>query len=39
MGLANLGTGNKKEAAEQFKKALKYDSNHQNCRIYLAMTI
>lgn len=39
MGLANLGTGNKKEAAEQFKKALKYDSNHQNCRIYLAMSI
>ena len=39
MGLANLGTGNKKEAAEQFKKALKYDSNHQNCRIYLSMTI
>lgn len=35
MGLANLGFGNKKKAAEQFEKALAYDHNHQNCRIYL----
>lgn len=38
MGLANFGTGNMEEAAAQFKKALKYDFNHQNCYIYLKMT-
>lgn len=38
MGLANLGTGNKKEAKKQFEKALSYDYNHQNCRIYMKMT-
>ena len=37
MGLANVGMGNKEEAAVQFKKALQYDFNHQNCRIYLKM--
>lgn len=37
MGLANLGFGDKKAAAEKFTKALEYDFNHQNCRIYLAM--
>ena len=37
MGLANLGTGNRKEAERQFRKALEYDFNHQNCRIYLEM--
>lgn len=37
MGLAHLGFGEKAEAAAQFKKALEYDYNHQNCRIYLKM--
>lgn len=37
MGLAHLGFGDKEEAAAQFKKALEYDYNHQNCRIYLKM--
>ena len=37
MGLADLGSGNKKEAAAWFKKALEYDFNHQNARIYLEM--
>lgn len=35
MGLSNLGFGKKEEAAVQFKKALEYDFNHQNSRIYL----
>jgi len=38
MGLANLGLGNKGKAGQQFKKALSYDFNHQNCHIYLKMT-
>lgn len=37
MGLASLGTGDKKTAENHFKKALEYDFNHQNCRIYLSM--
>ncbi len=37
MGLADLGMGNKAEAVKQFEKALEYDFNHQNCRIYLEM--
>lgn len=39
MGLANLGTGEKQEAAKHFEKALEYDFNHQNCRIYLKMAL
>lgn len=38
MGLAHLGMGNKEEAEKQFEKALEYDYNHQNCRIYMGMT-
>ena len=38
MGLANLGFENKEEAARMFEKALEYDYNHQNSRIYLKMT-
>ena len=34
MGLANLGMGQKEKAVEEFDKALEYDFNHQNCRIY-----
>ena len=34
MGLSELGFGKKKEAEEAFEKALAYDYNHQNCRIY-----
>ena len=37
MGLARLGLGDKAEAARWFKEALKYDYNHQNCRIYLKL--
>lgn len=37
MGLANMGMGDKEEAKRQFEKALFYDYNHQNCRIYLKM--
>lgn len=37
MGLANMGLGEKEEAVRQFEKALTYDYNHQNCRIYLKM--
>ncbi|MFV0466887.1 MAG: DUF5107 domain-containing protein [Lachnospiraceae bacterium] len=37
MGLANLGLQEKQKAIEQFEKALEYDFNHQNCRIYLNM--
>lgn len=37
MGLANLGMGNKEEAAKQFEKAISYDYNHQNSRIYMEM--
>lgn len=37
MGLANLGLGNNQLAAEKFDKALEYDFNHQNCRIYKAL--
>lgn len=37
MGLARLGLGDKAEAAHWFKEALKYDYNHQNCRIYLKL--
>ena len=37
MGLANVGMGNKDEAEKKKKKALQYDFNHQNCRIYLKM--
>ena len=35
MGLANLGFGEKEEAAKQFARALEFDYNHQNARIYL----
>lgn len=38
MGLANMGIGDKEEAKRQFEKALSYDYNHQNCRIYMKMT-
>ena len=38
MGLAYLGQGDRKNAAKQFEKALTFDFNHQNCRIYLKMT-
>lgn len=34
MGLAYLGMKQKEKAGEQFQKALEYDFNHQNCRIY-----
>ena len=34
MGLAYMGEGQAEKAKEQFDKALKYDYNHQNCRIY-----
>lgn len=34
MGLSYLGTGDRKAAAAQFAKALEYDFNHQDCRIY-----
>lgn len=37
MGLANLGLGNYEISEEQFDKALEYDFNHQNCRIYKEM--
>ena len=37
MGLSNLGFGKKDEAVIQFEKALGYDFNHQNSRIYLKM--
>lgn len=35
MGLADLGFGEKEKAKEEFEKALTYDYNHQNCRIYM----
>lgn len=38
MGLANLGMGEKCKAKEQFEKAIEYDFNHQNARIYIKMT-
>ncbi len=38
MGLSNLGLGEKEKARENFLEALKYDVNHQSCRIYLSMT-
>lgn len=38
MGLANLGLNDRGEAKRQFEKALEYDFNHQNARLYLAMT-
>lgn len=38
MGLANLGMGDKRKAKEQFEKAMEYDFNHQNARIYIKMT-
>lgn len=34
MGLSQLGFGKKKEAKEAFEKALTFDYNHQNCRVY-----
>ena len=34
MGLANLGMGRNEKAVEKFDRALTYDYNHQNCRIY-----
>lgn len=37
MGLASMGFKDYAAAEEKFKKALEYDFNHQNCRIYLAM--
>lgn len=39
MGLANLGFGNTAEAAREFEKALAYDPNHQNCKMYLEMIL
>lgn len=38
MGLASIGLQKKNEASTYFEKALEYDYNHQNCRIYLKMT-
>ena len=37
MGLGKLGLGEKKQAAEYFKKVLKIDPAHQNAGIYLKM--
>lgn len=37
MGLASVGLKKDKEASAYFEKALEYDYNHQNCRIYLKM--
>ncbi len=37
MGLASLGFEDYEKAAVQFEKALEYDFNHQNSRIYLDM--
>ena len=37
MGLANLGLGNKNEAAKYFNKVLEEDNTHQNAYIYLKM--
>ena len=34
MGLANIGLANPEAAVKDFDKALEYDFNHQNCRIY-----
>ena len=39
MGLGKLGLGRKAEAAEDFKKALSLDRNHQNAAIYLKMAL
>jgi tetratricopeptide (TPR) repeat protein len=39
MGLGKLGLGRKAEAAEDFKKALSFDRNHQNAAIYLKMAL
>ncbi len=39
MGLAEMGFGNKTKAAALFKQAIEIDFNHQNCRIFLKMTI
>lgn len=38
MGLGKLGLGRKKEAREDFEKALALDGNHQNGLIYKKMT-
>ncbi len=37
MGLANLGLGNKADAAAFFKKVIEMDNTHQNAYIYLKM--
>ncbi|WP_026651761.1 DUF5107 domain-containing protein [Butyrivibrio proteoclasticus] len=37
MGLGYLGLGNTEEASENFMKALSFDMNHQNARIYLSL--
>lgn len=37
MGLASLGFEDCEKARVQFEKALEYDFNHQNCRIYKEM--
>jgi tetratricopeptide (TPR) repeat protein len=39
MGLANLGLGNKKEAAKYFNKVLCEDNTHQNAYIYLKLCV
>ena len=35
MGLAHIGFGDTKEAGTAFKNCLKYDYNHQKCRMYM----
>lgn len=37
MGLAYLGMEQDKKAKEKFEKALEFDFNHQNCRVYKKM--
>ncbi|MGN1022593.1 MAG: DUF5107 domain-containing protein [Lachnospiraceae bacterium] len=37
MGLGKLGLGKKEEAAEDFKKVISLDRNHQNAKDYLRM--
>ncbi len=39
MGLSYLGLGELRKAEESFDKALSYDANHQNARMYRKMTL